>query len=43
VQGIVTTVTTSQWVQLTIAGTGISAIALVGNPQVLLVDDIQAQ
>jgi hypothetical protein len=43
VQGIVTAFTHPGWVQLTVTGTGISAIALIGNPQVLLVDDIQAQ
>lgn len=43
VRGFVTTTTAPDWVQLTIAGTQIQAILLVGQPLWLVVDDIQAQ
>ena len=43
VQEIVTTTTSPDWVQITISGTGIQAIDLVGNPISLVVDDIEAQ
>jgi hypothetical protein len=43
VQGVVTTVTNSVWAQVTLTGTEITAILLVGNPLYLVVDDITAQ
>jgi hypothetical protein len=43
VQEIVTTTTSPDWLQIILTGAGIEAIALVGDPMVLLVDDIEAQ
>jgi len=40
---VVTTVTNSVWAQVTLTGTEITAILLVGNPLYLVVDDITAQ
>jgi hypothetical protein len=40
---VATTNTLPTWEQITVAGTGIQAIALVGDPLWLLVDDIEAQ
>ena len=41
--GMQTITTSSTWVQVTVTGTGISAIGLVGDPYWLVVDNIQAQ
>jgi hypothetical protein len=43
VVGIVHTTTTTAWAQVTIAGPGIDAIVLIGNPHQLVVDDIQSE
>jgi hypothetical protein len=43
VEEIVTTTTSPEWVQINLAGAGIEAIALVGNPLWLVVDNIEAQ
>jgi hypothetical protein len=40
---IVTTATSPDWMQIVLNATGIQAIALVGNPIALVVDDIEAQ
>jgi hypothetical protein len=41
--GMQTITTSSTWVQVTVTGTGIAAIGLVGDPYWLVVDNIQAQ
>lgn len=41
--GVLTTITSSDWVQLTLAASNIAAIYLVGNPIQLVIDDITAQ
>jgi len=43
VQEIVTTTTSPEWVQIFLKRPGIEAVALVGNPLWLVVDDIEAQ
>jgi len=43
VLGVVITTTTTDWLTQTIAATDITAIALVGNPQQLLVDNIAVE
>jgi len=43
VEEIVTTTTSPEWVQIILDGAGIEAVALVGNPLWLVVDDIEAQ
>ena len=43
VKGMVTTTTTSDWVQLTLSAPGIQSVLLVGNPAWLVVDNIEAQ
>lgn len=43
VLAVVTTNTLPTWEQITVTGAGIQAIALVGNPLWLVVDDIEAQ
>jgi hypothetical protein len=41
--GVVKTTTTPEWVQVSLTGTGIDAIALIGNPYWLVVDNIQSE
>jgi len=43
VQQIITTTLTSDWVQITLSGSVIQAVALIGSPLQLVVDDIEAQ
>jgi len=43
VQSAVTSTLTSSWVQVTLTGTDITAVAVVGQPYLLLIDDITAQ
>lgn len=43
IKGVVIAVTNGEWRQITFTGAGIEAISLVGNPAILLVDDIESQ
>jgi hypothetical protein len=43
VEEVVTTTTSPEWVQIILVGAEIEAVALVGNPLWLVVDDIEAQ
>jgi hypothetical protein len=43
VESVVTTTLTSSWVQVTLAGTDITAVATVGQPYVFSIDDITTQ
>ncbi|HVN03494.1 MAG TPA: hypothetical protein VMT86_03690 [Bryobacteraceae bacterium] len=41
--GMVNATTTTAWAQLTINASGVSAVYLTGNPEILLIDNIQIQ